>query len=148
MERALEINPNLADAWAYNGLYLATAGRNDEALDMIAYALELSPKDPIRYLWHSHQVICYANKDRYDLALKACKLSTSLQADWFWTFMAQAQCEAMEGLPEAARESWARARELNPIVSRTNLAVWLKPSALTAKQQETVLRSLEEAGCS
>lgn len=147
VEHALEINPNLADAWAYNGLYLGTIGRNDEALEMLAYALELSPKDPIRYLWYAHQVICYANKDDYGLALEACVRSTSLNADWFWSRMAQAQSEAMLGMSKEARLSWSEAKKLNPVVSIENMAVWLQGSALSDQQQSSVINSLKQAGC-
>jgi tetratricopeptide (TPR) repeat protein len=147
VEHALEINPNLADAWAYNGLYLGTVGRSDEALEMLAYAIELSPKDPIRYLWYAHQVICYANKGDYELALEACQRSTTIHNDWFWTHMAQAQCEAMLRKQAEARLSWSRAKELNPIVSIESMTMWLKKSALNGEQQFNVVKNLKEAGC-
>jgi adenylate cyclase len=148
VERAVQINPNSADAWGYNGLYLAILGRNSEALDMLNYAFELSPKDPVRYVWYSHQTICYANRDDYGSALAACQNSTRLHDQWFWTFMAQAQCHAMLGHHALARQDWQRAKELNESVSIENFEMWLTVSALSLKQRQDVVNSLRDAACS
>lgn len=148
VQRAVEINPNLADGWAYYGLYLAVRRENKEALEMLDYALELSPKDPVRYLWYSHKVICYANEGDYEQALVACKESTRLHDQWFWSLMAQAQAEAMLGQQEAARQSWSRAQVLNPAVSMASFPIWLAASSLDSTQQQQVIQALTDAGCS
>lgn len=147
VQRAVEINPNLADAWAYNGLYLAIRQQNEEALEMLDYAIALSPKDPVRYLWYSHKVICYANDGDYEQALVASKESTRLNDQWFWSVMTQAQAEAMLGDVDAARTSWSRAQALNPAVSMASFPIWLAASSLDSEQQQQVIQALTDAGC-
>jgi TolB-like protein/cytochrome c-type biogenesis protein CcmH/NrfG len=147
IERAVELNPNSADAWAYNGSYLAGVRRNREALEMLDYAFELSPKDPARYLWYAHKVVCFANEDDYARALAACLESTRLNDQWFWTLMAQAQSYAMLDHPEEARRDWSRARRLNPSLSVANFRTWLETSALTSDQKISVVSALTSAGC-
>lgn len=147
VQRAVEINPNLADGWAYNGLYLAVRRENREALEMLDYALELSPKDPVRYLWYSHKVICYANDGDYEQALAASKESTRLNDQWFWSMMAQAQAQAMLGDQAAARQSWARAKALNATVSMSSFPIWLSASSLETVQQKEIVQALTNAGC-
>ena len=147
VERAVDANPNSADAWGYNGLYLAVLGRNKEALEMLDYALELSPKDPVRYLWYAHKAICYVNVDDYETALSLFEESTRLHDQWFWSLMAQAQSHAMLGHRENARRDWQRAKRLNPSLSVGNFRLWLAASPLTAEQQANVVKAVENAGC-
>ena len=147
VERAVEINPNSADAWGYNGLYLASVARNKEALDMLVYAFELSPKDPVRYLWYSHKAICYVNQDNYERALEMFNQSTRLHDQWFWPLMGQAQSHAMLGQGEMARRDWERAKRLNSNLSLASFKFWLRASPLTADQQHNVVKAVERAGC-
>jgi TolB-like protein/Tfp pilus assembly protein PilF len=147
VERAVDLNPNSADAWGYNGLYLAMTGRNTEALEMLDYAFELSPKDPVRYLWYAHRAICYANQGDYAAVLEACQASTRLHDQWFWSFMVQAQAHAMLGHHAEARRDWQAAKRLNKAVTVANFEGWLRGSSLNTAQQEAVVSAVRESGC-
>ncbi len=147
VEKAVDINPNLADAWGYNGLYLAVVGRNREALDMLDYAFELSPKDPIRYMWYSHKAICFVNQDDYERALEMFNHSTRLHDQWFWPLMGQAQSHAMLGHVSFARRDWERARRLNPSLSLSSFRIWLSGSPLTTEQQRKAVAAVADCGC-
>ncbi len=51
LERALELNPNDADAFALMGYYLDTIGKPGEAIDRYLAAMRLNPYYPAWYLW-------------------------------------------------------------------------------------------------
>jgi TolB-like protein len=69
-QRALQVNPSLADAWATYGQMLALEGRDAESTDKLAHALELDPVSlPLIYMaGESH----YYGR-RYDEALRLCR---------------------------------------------------------------------------
>jgi DNA-binding SARP family transcriptional activator/TolB-like protein len=50
-QRAVEINPSYALAYAEIGHVLINEGRSDDAIDLIHYAMRLSPRDPHRSIW-------------------------------------------------------------------------------------------------
>ncbi|NJN50687.1 MAG: tetratricopeptide repeat protein [Gammaproteobacteria bacterium] len=50
--RAIELNPNHADAWACTGFSLSGLQRPAEAITHIQRGLDLSPRDPLLYVWH------------------------------------------------------------------------------------------------
>jgi len=51
LERALELNPNDADAFALMGYYLDAIGKPGEAIDRYLAAMRLNPYYPAWYLW-------------------------------------------------------------------------------------------------
>jgi len=69
-QRALQLNPSLADAWATYGQMLALEGRDSESTEKLAHALELDPLSlPLIYMaGESH----YYGR-RYDQALRLCR---------------------------------------------------------------------------
>jgi tetratricopeptide (TPR) repeat protein len=50
-ERALSLNPNLAQAHAYIGYAMYLLGRGSETEGHVTAALRLSPRDTFAYLW-------------------------------------------------------------------------------------------------
>ena len=66
-KRAIELNPNLAEAHGRYALYLMTVGRPDEAFRMANRALELDPMSPIMNQWLT---ILYRNARQYDQAIE------------------------------------------------------------------------------
>lgn len=147
-EQALEINPNLAEGWAYHGACLGLAGQNARGLSQIDMALRLSPKDPLRYIWHLFRMVCLVGEERYEDAVAAGRASIALNQEWFFVHMSQAVNFAMLERAEEARSAWAETRRLNRQVSIPAYQLWLANSQLPESQQQQMLAALEAAGCS
>jgi len=68
--RALELNPNAANAHKLYSLYLATVGRQEEALVEVKRAVEL---DPLNLMFNSNLTQQYQAMGKYDLAVAQAK---------------------------------------------------------------------------
>jgi len=68
IDQALVLNPNLAAAWSFSGWVRIFLGEHDAAIERLARAMRLSPRDPT--LFHMRIGIAYAHfhAGRYDEA--------------------------------------------------------------------------------
>ena len=71
LERALELNPNDADAFAFKGIYLDNTGKPSEAIDCYLTAMRLNPYYPAWYLWKLGDA--YYSTRQYEKALVPLK---------------------------------------------------------------------------
>jgi adenylate cyclase len=69
--RAVELDPNNADAYLFLAYALAASGRGEEALHNIAKGLRLNPYPSAVY--QNALCLCYIALEEYDLAIAACK---------------------------------------------------------------------------
>ncbi len=67
LERALELNPNDADGFAFMGVYLDEIGKPGEAIECYLKAMRLNPYYPAWYLWKLGAA--YFNSRQYETAL-------------------------------------------------------------------------------
>ncbi len=77
-KRALELNPNSANAQAYYAHFLAQQGRADEALPHSELAIKL---DPFNALYHGMYAMVLDYLRRWDDALAAARTALSYQPD-------------------------------------------------------------------
>jgi TolB-like protein/Tfp pilus assembly protein PilF len=70
LDRAVELNPNLAIAWGYSGLVRAYAGDCAIAIQHCARAMRLSPLDPSRWIFLFGTGIAHLSERRLDDALQ------------------------------------------------------------------------------
>ena len=82
LRRALEINPNLADARRNCGLLLASTGRRQQALVEIRRAVELDPHSP---LWQLNDAVLLLSLDRADEALSVLQKLAKTDPDFTLT---------------------------------------------------------------
>ena len=80
--RALELNPNSANANAYYAIYLSHRGAAGEGLSHIDRALGL---DPFNALYHNMRAMVLIYLRRYDDAMAANQTSTALQPGFGFT---------------------------------------------------------------
>ena len=74
-ERALQLNPNLAFAWALSAATICYIGEPDEALRRLAYARQLCPFDPYAMVYETVYCIAYTIARRYGEAVMwGCKV--------------------------------------------------------------------------
>ena len=145
--RALSINPNLPDAWAYSGWCEGMAGGPAEGVRQLAQAYQLSPKDPMRYVWLLFESSCHTMLRDFPNALRSIDESIAVNRRWFLAFTFKAVAHAMLGEDAAALRAWNEAKELNPIVSIAAQKIWLGASTLSVEEQAEQIEVLERAGC-
>jgi len=78
-QRALELNPNLAEAHGHYAWYLALLGRPDEGLAEMKRAQELDPLAPIYSAWLGQQ---YWGAGQYEEAIDEARKSLELNPDF------------------------------------------------------------------
>ena len=81
LERAVQLNPNLAMARSLLGLGYASVGRPEEGLANIERALRLSPRDPMAYLFHAAQALCHFVAGDHAKAVAAAERGLSINAE-------------------------------------------------------------------
>jgi TolB-like protein len=69
LDRAVELNPNLATAWGYSGIVHAYAGDSAVAIECCARAMRLSPLDPSRWVFLFGTGIAHLSERRLDESL-------------------------------------------------------------------------------
>jgi len=74
-QRAIELDPNNAGARAGMGIVRIFLKRPEEALEPIATALRLSPRDPLTYHWLGNRALALAVLGRFDEAADAARQS-------------------------------------------------------------------------
>jgi serine/threonine-protein kinase len=77
-QRALELNPNRADAHAYYAHFLAIMGRTGQAVTHSERAIEL---DPFNALFHALHGVTLRFDRRYDAAMTAARRALEMQPD-------------------------------------------------------------------
>ena len=68
LERAIDLNPSLANAYGALGQALALAGEYDAAVTQINKAIRRSPRDPFMVYWFGHLGLAAFAVERYDEA--------------------------------------------------------------------------------
>jgi adenylate cyclase len=132
-ERALALEPDLAEAHAARGRILGDAGRYDEALLEHRAALRL---DPEGYEVNAAAARCYIPMRRYEEAI-ACleKAAVAIETD-FWALGMEIQCyEALgdtAGAESAARRGLERIEKVIAAEPDHGLAIGWGVSALVA----------------
>jgi Flp pilus assembly protein TadD len=66
LERAIDLNPNLANAYGGLGQALALAGEYDMAVTQINKAVHLSPHDPFMVYWFGYLGLAAFAEERYE----------------------------------------------------------------------------------
>jgi len=111
--RALALDPNLADAHAAKGRILADQGHYDEAVGEHEIAVRL---DPQSYEVNCAAARCYTAMRRYDEAILHYETATALNDSDFWACGMAIQCyEAngdLEGMKRIARHTLERVERM------------------------------------
>ena len=92
-------------------------GDRDEALTRGQYAIELSPRDPLLYMWHLFRAFAHVVHNDYHASVEAGEEALRLFPGNFMGQMTVAVNLCMVGEAERAREHWAEAKRLFPQVS-------------------------------
>ena len=121
IDRALQLNPNLAFGWLYSGFVKVWLGEPEIALEHLTRAMRLSPQDPQLFQMQTAAAYAHFGAGRYaEAALWADKALVEQPSHLPANRVLAASC-ALIGRQEQASKAMARLRELDPALRLSNL---------------------------
>jgi TolB-like protein len=127
IDRALVLNSNLAEAWAFGGWVKNWLGEPEAAIERFARAMRLSPLDPSLLRMRSGTAHAHFFRGRYDEAVSWAAKALQDNPDYQPGLRIAAASNAMAGRPEQAQKAVARLRQLNPTLRVSTLEDVLGP---------------------
>jgi tetratricopeptide (TPR) repeat protein len=127
IDRALELNPNLAVAWLTSGWLRTYLGEPETAIEHLARAMRLSPLDPLMFGMHTGMAFAHFFAGRYDAAASWSERALRVQPNWVPAWRNAAASYALAGRLENAQHAMARMRQLAPEIRLSNLKGLMPP---------------------
>ena len=142
VDRALQLNPNLASTWVLSGLLRNFLGEPDLAIDHLARAMRLSPLDPNLYHMHAGTGFAHFLAGRLDEACSWAERALRAEPGTTPASAVAAAGHALAGRTEEAERAMAQLRLVNPVlrVSSFSLGRFPSPKHL-ARWQEGLLKA-------
>jgi TolB-like protein/Tfp pilus assembly protein PilF len=114
IDRALDLNPNLAIAWSCSAWIRGWLGEPELAIEHAARGMRLSPVDPRLYVMEAATAHAHLLAGRYDTAVSWAERALRQQAYYQPTIRILAASHALAGRLEQAQTTMARMRGLDP----------------------------------
>ena len=121
VDRALQLNPNLAVAWQRSGWLRIYAGECKLAIDHIERATRLNPADPLMHLALSARAFAHLLLEEFEEACEFARRALTLQSEWPAALRVLAMSHAMVGRNDAAGKAIARLIKQQPQLRLSNL---------------------------
>jgi TolB-like protein/DNA-binding SARP family transcriptional activator/Tfp pilus assembly protein PilF len=143
--KVLEMNPSFAPAYANVGHVMSRAGRPDEALEHVRYAIRLSPKDPNLGNWSLYAGQIELERGRDAAALEWIKRAAALHPRSPFNHATLAAALALTGdAPGAARHA-ATVAELAPWLTLDIMVERLTSTSEPAAAPHRLIEGLRKA---
>jgi adenylate cyclase len=110
LERALQLDPNSADAHFFLALNRLAEGKPEEAVAQMRAAVKADPLSPIISNFSS---LLYLNSDRFDDAILEAKRTQELDPDYLYEFPILAEAYRQKEMFAEAIELYKKAQEKN-----------------------------------
>jgi len=120
-ERAIELSPSHAPSYAQLGRILLRLGQREEALELIHYAIRLSPRDPHLAYWLGFAGAAELELEHFDKAVTYFDQAVSLNPTQPRNVLALAAAQALVGNMDAARHGLEQLQREQPHLSRGTL---------------------------
>ncbi|MGB8306769.1 MAG: adenylate/guanylate cyclase domain-containing protein, partial [Pseudolabrys sp.] len=128
IDRALQLNPNLAEAWHFSGWVRIYLGEPEVAIEHLAHAMRLSPLDPLAFVAQMAIAFAHFFAGRYDDASSWAEKALAKSPPglrerpvYHPALLIAAASNSLAGRLEEARNAIARLRKLNPTPHISNL---------------------------
>jgi adenylate cyclase len=141
-ERAVELNPNGAEALAYLGHFLNVAGRPKEAITILHRAMRLNPMPPAFY--YSILGRSYMLTEQYEKAIAELEKGLQLQPDNSVCLLWLVATYCMAGREKEARKTVSELVRVNPKLSLEHLDKAIQFKDPTVKKG--IIDALRKAG--
>jgi TolB-like protein/class 3 adenylate cyclase len=116
IDRALALNPNLAQAWHFSGFVRNYLGEPAVAIKHETQAMRLSPFDPLLARMFTATALALVLTDRYDEASSWAEKALQERPDDVPSLRVAAASHGLAGRIEPARQYLARLRQLDPTI--------------------------------
>ena len=116
VDRALQLNPNLASTWVLSGLLRNFTGETDVAIAHLARAMRLSPLDPTLYHMQAGTGFAHFLAGRFDEACKWAERALREEPNYVPAAAVTAAGHALAGRLEEAQRAMAHLRQVDPAV--------------------------------
>jgi TolB-like protein len=114
LDRALQLNPNLAATWALSGLLRNWMGEPELGIDHLARAMRLSPQDPTLYHMQTGTGFAHLLAGRFDEACGWAERALRDEPGWSTALTVAAAAHALAGRNDKAQRRMAQLRQANP----------------------------------
>jgi TolB-like protein/class 3 adenylate cyclase len=114
LDEAVTIDPNSAQGWTYHANAQIVRNQPEKAIAALEQVLRLSPLDPVRFYTLALMARAHNLCDRYSDALQFAAASLRIRPNFTHTLIEQAVANALAGRLDAARDSLASFRSLQP----------------------------------
>jgi TolB-like protein/class 3 adenylate cyclase/Tfp pilus assembly protein PilF len=121
IDRALELNPNLALAWFHSGWLRIWLGHPDTSIQHFARFRRMSPVDPLLIRANSGIAFAHVLAGRYDEASSYAEQALSENPDSHQALRMAAMSHALAGRMERAQTAMGRLRQIAPALRVSNL---------------------------
>jgi TolB-like protein/Tfp pilus assembly protein PilF len=127
IDRALQLNPNLATAWIVSGWVRVWLGEPELAIEHLARATRLSPLDPLTNRTRTTIAHAHFFAGRYDEASSWAAMTLREWPDYQTALRIAAASNALAGRLEKAKNVRERLQKLDPQLRISNLENELGP---------------------
>ena len=117
IDRALELDQNLAIAWQRSGWVRGYCGDPDGAIESLNRAMRLNPLDPLVFLTQSAMAFAYFIAGRDDAAAEWAATALRVKPQWLPALRVSIAANAWRGRREEAQRALAHYLELDPQVN-------------------------------
>jgi TolB-like protein len=121
IERALQLNPNLAWAWLFAGWLKVWLGEPEIALEHLARAMRLSPHDPQFFNMQAACASAHFFAGRYSEGSQWAEMAMRDNPHHLMAASTAAASHALAGRLSEAQRALARLREIDPALRVSNL---------------------------
>jgi TolB-like protein len=122
VDRALELNPNLAMAWYVSGWLRVWDGKPSAAIEHFARAMRLSPLDPLIAYAQTGTAHAHFFAGRYDEASSWARMALRELPDLAPAVRIAAVSDASAGRLDSAERTMVRLRQIDPMRRISNFA--------------------------
>jgi tetratricopeptide (TPR) repeat protein len=128
IDRALQLNPNLAMAWLFSGWVKVWLGESEVAIEHLARAMRLSPSDPNIFNMQAATALAHFFAGRYAEASSWAEAAAREKPNHLIATSLVAASGALAGRLSGAEKAMARLRQLDPTLVFPISGIWA-PSA-------------------
>ena len=116
-ERALALDPNLAEAYAALGFIQVAFGQYQKAIEFLDKAVRLSPQNQQLAFWYQSKSVAYFALQQYDQAIEWARRSIAIMPNYSPTLGMLAASLALTGHEAEARDAEQRRIAVSPFKS-------------------------------
>jgi tetratricopeptide (TPR) repeat protein len=115
--KAVELCPSASKAHFGLSFGLSSTGKFDEAIESIDRAIELSPRDPMSWSYHTVKALAYIYSENFELAASSSEVSASYATANHWAPVLLAPSLVQLGQYDKALKVLEKAKQSKPDLS-------------------------------